>query len=74
MHIPVPDKLWLAPEAAERKGGQFLLNASNQIASAAPDPLPFTPIQALINAHQLALRTYAIRSNDFKAHLDVRAA
>ncbi|BBX95631.1 hypothetical protein AWC15_04975 [Mycobacterium lacus] len=73
MHVPVPDKLWLAPEAAERKGGQFLLNASNQIASAAADPLPFAPIQDLINARQLALRTYAIRSNDFKANLEARA-
>jgi hypothetical protein len=73
MHVPVPDKLWLAPEAAERKGGQFLLNASNQIASAAADPLPFTPLQDLINAKQLALRTYAIRSNDFKANLGARA-
>ncbi|ABK66914.1 hypothetical protein MAV101_09935 [Mycobacterium avium subsp. hominissuis 101] len=73
MHVPVPDKLWLAPEAAERKGGQFLLNASNQIASAAADPLPFKPIQDLIDAQRLALRTYAIRSNDFKANLDGRA-
>jgi hypothetical protein len=73
MHVPVPDKLWLAPEAAERKGGQFLLNASNQIASAATDPLPFTPLRDLINAQQLALRTYAIRSNHFKANLDARA-
>lgn len=72
MHVPVPDKLWLAPEAAERKGGQFLLNASNQIASAAGDPLPFTPLQDLINVKQLALRTYAIRSNDFKANLAAR--
>ena len=56
------------------KGRQFLLNASNQIASAAADPLPFTPLQDLINAKQLALRTYAIRSNDFKANLqgDIR--
>ncbi|BBX28506.1 hypothetical protein [Mycolicibacterium alvei] len=73
MHVPVPDKLWLAPEAAERKGGQFLLNASNVIASAADDPLPFTPLQDLINGRQLALRTYAIRSNDFKANLGARA-
>lgn len=73
MHVPVPDKLWLAPEAAERKGGQFLLNASGQIASAAGDPLPFSPLQDLINGKQLALRTYAIRSNDFKANLAARA-
>lgn len=73
MHVPMPDKLWLAPEAAERKGGQFLLNASNQITSATGEPRPFTPVQDLIDAKQLALRTYAIRSNDFKASLDSRA-
>jgi hypothetical protein len=28
MHVPLPEKLWLAPEAAERKGGQYLFNAS----------------------------------------------
>ena len=69
MHVPLPDKLWLAPEPAERKGGQFLLNASDRIASAAPHPLPFTPLKDLIAANQLALRTYAIRSNDFKRNL-----
>lgn len=72
MHVPVPDKLWLAPEAAERKGGRFLLNASNQIANAAAQPLPFTPLQDLVSANRLALRTYAIRSNDFKRDLDAR--
>jgi hypothetical protein len=72
MHVPVPDKLWLAPEAAERKGGSFLVNASNQIAGAAAHPLPFTPLQGLIAAGQLALRTYAIRSNDFKRNLHAR--
>jgi transposase-like protein len=35
LHIPVPLKLWLAPEAAERKGGQFLVSASNRIAASA---------------------------------------
>lgn len=72
MHVPVPDKLWLAPEAAELKGGQFLLNASNRIAGAAMGPLPFTPLQDLIDARHLALRTYAIRSNDFKLGLSSR--
>ena len=55
------------------KVDKFLLNASNQIASAAPHPLPFTPLKDLIAANQLALRTYAIRSNDFKRNLDARA-
>jgi hypothetical protein len=72
MHVPVPDKLWLAPEAAERKGGSFLLNASTQIAGATTPPLPFTSLRDLIAADRLGLRTYAIRSNDFKKNLDVR--
>lgn len=72
MHVPVPEKLWLSPEAAERKGGLFLVNASQQIASVAHPPLPFTPLRDLIAANRLALRTYATRSNDFKRGLDER--
>jgi hypothetical protein len=73
MHVPLPDKLWLAPEAAERMGGRYLLNASGRVAAAAPHPLPFAPLQNLIAGNQLALRIYAIRSNDFKRDLDARA-
>jgi len=72
MHVPVPEKLWLAPEAAEEKGGRFLARASQQIAGVAAPPLPFTPIQDLIAVDRLALRTYAIRSNDFKRDLERR--
>ncbi len=72
MHVPVPDKLWLAPEAAERKGGNFLLNASTVIASVGAQPLPFTRLQDLIDTNRLALRTYAIRSNHFKRELGTR--
>ncbi|WP_143033869.1 hypothetical protein [Nocardioides sp. YR527] len=68
MHVPVPEKLWLAPEAAERKGGLYLVKASRQIAAVAPS-LPFEPIDDLIAAGRLSLRTYAIRSNDFKRNL-----
>lgn len=72
MHVPVPEKVWLAPEAAEKKGGRFLLAASQQIAViAGPNP-PFTPLQDLIAADRLALRTYAIRSNDFKSEIERR--
>jgi hypothetical protein len=73
LQVPLPDKLWLAPENAESKGGLYLVNASNVIAGAAPQPLPFTPLQDLIAADRLALRTYAIRSNDFKRNLAARA-
>lgn len=69
MHVPLPEKVWLAPEAAERKGGQYLHNASQQITGALPGPHPFTPLVDLIVANRLALHTYAIRSNDFKSSL-----
>lgn len=72
MHVPVPDKLWLAPEAAERKGGEYLLRASRRITAATPGPLTFTSLDGLISADRLALRTYAIRSNDFKNALPSR--
>jgi hypothetical protein len=72
MHVPVPEKLWLAPEAAERKGGRYLVNASSQIATASSQPLPFTSLKDLIAADRLALRTYAIRSNSFKRNLSGR--
>ena len=72
MHVPVPEKLWLAPEAAEKKGGRYLLNASQQIAAVAGANPPFTPLNDLIAADRLALRTYAIRSNEFKEQLDAR--
>jgi hypothetical protein len=73
MHVPLPEKLWLAPENAERKGGAYLLGASDEIAKATPPPLPFTPLQKLIDDGRLALRTYAIRSNDFKRDLEARS-
>jgi hypothetical protein len=72
MHVPVPEKLWLAPEAAERKGGRYLVNASRRITAASPQPLPFTSLDDLIAANRLSLRTYAVRSNHFKEKLGSR--
>ena len=72
MHVPLPEKLWLAPEAAEKKGGEYLFSASQQIAAAFPGPLPFTTLGDLVAADRLALHTYAVRSNDFKASLQRR--
>jgi hypothetical protein len=50
MHVPVPEKLWLAPEAAERKGGEYLWNASEQIANAWQGTAPFASLSALATA------------------------
>lgn len=72
MHVPLPEKVWLAPEAAERKGGAYLFNASQQIASAWPGTPPFMTLDALVAADRLALRTYAVRSNEFKSSLGRR--
>ena len=69
LHVPLPEKVWLAPEAAERKGGGYLVGASQQISNALPGTLPISTLPDLIAANRLALRTYAIRSNDFKAGL-----
>jgi hypothetical protein len=69
MHVPLPEKLWLAPEAAERKGGEYLFNASRQIAGAWVGTPPFMKLEELAAANRLALRTYAVRSNEFKGSL-----
>jgi hypothetical protein len=72
MHVPVPEKLWLAPEPAERKGGEYLFVASQRIANAWPGTPPFPVLSELVASNRLALHTYAIRSNDFKSSLAAR--
>lgn len=62
--IPLPDKLWLAPEHAELAGGlmlqQFAERAQQENKAAAE-------LLDLIQAGGLALRTYATSSNRFKS-------
>lgn len=72
MHVPVPEKVWLPPEAAERKGGEYLAKSSARIASVWLPPRPFDPIADLITSDRLALRTYAVASNKFKEQLGGR--
>jgi hypothetical protein len=75
MHVPVPDKLWLAPEPAERKAGEYMFHGSLRIKSAhlaRSTSYPFDAIDDLVAANRLALHTYAVRSNDFKAGLEAR--
>jgi hypothetical protein len=72
MHVPVPEKLWLAPEASERKAGILLFRSSERIAAAAGSSPPFSSLSQLISAQRFALRTYAIASNDFKEDLPGR--
>ena len=71
LHVPVPQKVWLSPEAAEQAGGINL-----QAASIASSPTVRTlyggeidDVDALIANNQLALKTYVIPSREFKEQL-----
>jgi hypothetical protein len=68
--VPLPRKLWLSPEPVEYKGGELLLGTipaaiSKGVKSAAD-------LDKLIKLNQLALRTYAITSNQFKVEVKDR--
>jgi hypothetical protein len=63
--IPLPQKLWLPPEPVEFKAGQLLLNAL-PTALTGNTPGVANVVQLLAEKH-LALRTYAVSSNAFKA-------
>lgn len=73
MQVPLPEKVWLAPEVAERKGGEFLLSASRRIATALTGKAPFKSLDELIRNDALRLHTYVLRSNTFKASLSRRS-
>lgn len=61
--VPLPDKLWLPPEPVEYVGGILLQQFAQQVVSSVSE---VQQLLDLINARQLALRTYAITSNEFK--------
>lgn len=67
--VPLPEKLWLSPEPAERTGGAAMQAVATALSSGFPDS---KALLDLINARQLALRTYATTANRFKAELDRR--
>lgn len=69
MQVPLPEKVWLAPEVAERKGGEFLLGASRRIATALGNAMPCQSLDDLIANDSLRLHTYVVRSNAFKMDL-----
>lgn len=74
LHIPVSGKLWLSPEAAELYGGKVLERTSAAIAGSvsAMYGAPVESLPDLIAADRLALKTYAMRSNQFKGQLLTR--
>jgi hypothetical protein len=72
MQVPMPEKIWLAPEMAERKGGESLQAASSRIFASWPGTKLFMGLDELIPLDRLRLRTYVIRSNAFKSGLAAR--
>ena len=72
MQVPMSEKIWLAPETAERSGGESLQSASTRISASWPGTKPFTDLNELIAENRLRLHTYVIRSNAFKRGLAAR--
>lgn len=72
LQVPLPPKLWLAPENAERKAGSFLVEAVSAPLAAAVGKHSGRNIEdlpSLAAAGHLALRTYASPSETFKRKL-----
>jgi len=72
LQVPLPPKLWLAPENAEHKAGIFLAQAISAPLAAAllrhtGDTIEDLP--TLIAAGHIALRTYASPSEAFKRNI-----
>lgn len=71
IHVPAPEKLWLAPEQAERGGGLSLhkmaTTLSNTLTGASQKRL-----QEVLAGGRFSLRTYAVKSNQFKVDLQSR--
>lgn len=68
--VPLPPRLWLAPEPAERVAGATLVAASEPIAAAlGSNGVQVETLKSLITHGRLALRTYAISSEKWKSQL-----
>ncbi len=72
VQVPMPKKLWLTAVAAEIEGGKSLVGISQGLA-AEGITLDDAAYQQLIDDHRFTVRTYAARSNDWKAALRDRA-
>ncbi len=74
LHVPLPEKIWLGPEAAERLGGLALVGVSARLRDQVQTLYggSVESLQDLIDDDRLALKTYVTRSNDFKAQLSER--
>jgi hypothetical protein len=65
--VPLPDKLWLPPEPVEYAGSVILESFAKLLETHIPET---AQISKMIKEKDLSLHTYAVTSNDFKAHLD----
>jgi hypothetical protein len=74
LHVPAPEKIWLAPEAAEVDGGTTLSAMSAYIAPIVSSVSKATvlTLDDVSAGDNLAVTTYLQRSNDFKANLSGR--
>ena len=68
---PVPDKLWLSPEAVERTGKAYML-AMSQVAVDQGRISPQRALHLLDGQDRVAYRTYAISATAFKAQAPER--
>jgi hypothetical protein len=72
-HVPVPDKAWLLPESAERRGGQYLLSASvSYVPQLATRGIQLESLQDLVDDNRLSIRTYIAASTAYKDELTSR--
>ena len=71
IHIPAPEKLWLAPEQAERGGGLSLHKMTTRLSNTITGT-PQKRLHAVLTGRRLSLRTYAVKSNRFKMDLQSR--
>lgn len=68
--VPLPDKLWLPPEGVEKVAGEFLQSLAKRMADGGDTNA--ADVERLIGSNELALRTYAVPSNEFKKRLKDR--
>lgn len=71
IHVPAPEKLWLAPEHAERDGGLRLHNMATSLSSS-PAGRSKCQLSDVLSGGRFALRTYAAKSNRFKTEQSAR--
>jgi hypothetical protein len=71
LQVPLPPRLWLAPENAERKAGELLVTVSPRLKPLVAQHLhsEVESLDELIANKNLALRTYSINSEHYKQSL-----